>query len=276
MRRPVVRLIGTPQAGGEYVALSDPGSDEEIVHLHDYERLYRIPGLYEHVVQELLACRSPEVAADALADALGALGRAPSEIVLLDLGAGTGIVGELARGIGISSIIGLDTLDAARAACLRDRPGVYRDYLVGDLAAPPPELLTMLERQGPNALISAGALGGTHASSAALVKALGLLPTGGPVVLTIDERWTRTGAPGGFRTLLARLMASGQLRLLRRSRFQHRLSTSGTPIQYELIVAVTGSPLEFDRQAGGPRATNRYSALSVSPRESRLTIGHAH
>jgi len=215
VRLPIVRLLGPPQLDGEYLALRDPGSDEEIVHLHDYERLYRVPGLYEHVVQDLLGCRSPQVAADALADALTALGRAPSEVVLLDLGAGTGLVGELARRIGISRIVGIDALAAARAACLRDRPGVYCDYV-----------------------ISAGALGGTHASSAALVNALGLLPAGGPVVLTIDERWMQNGAPGGFRTLLASLLDSGQLRLMRRSRFRHRLSTSGTPIQYELIVAL--------------------------------------
>jgi hypothetical protein len=240
LSRTGVRLIGPPQADGEYVALSEAGSGEEIVHLHDYERLYRVPGLYEHVVQELLACRSPQVAADALADALNELGREPSEVVLLDLGAGTGIVGELASALGVPTIIGLDALDAARAACLRDRPGVYRDYLVGDLAAPPPDLLRALEHYRPTALVSAGALGGTHASGAALVNALGLLPTGAPVVFTIDERWTQTDAPGSFRRLLAGMLASDQLRVLRRSRFQHRVSTSGSPIRYELIVAVLG------------------------------------
>jgi len=247
VRRPLVRLIGPPQADGEYLALRNVGSDEEIVHLHDYERLYGVPGLYEHIVQELLACRSPQVATDALADALTELALEPSEVVLLDLGAGTGIVGELASAIGIATIVGLDALDAARTACLRDRPGIYRDYLVGDLAAPPAELLTILERHRPTALISAGALGGTHASGAALVNALALLRTANPVVFTIDERWTRTDAPGGFRTLVARLLASGQLRLLRRSRFQHRISTSGNPIYYELIVAVTGRVGPSDR-----------------------------
>jgi len=247
VRLPIVRLLGPPQLDGEYLALRDPGSDEEIVHLHDYERLYRVSGLYEHVVQELLACRSPQVAADALADALTDLALDPSEVVLLDLGAGTGIVGELASAIGISTIIGLDTLDAARTACLRDRPGIYCDYLVGDLAAPGPELLTILERHRPTALISAGALGGTHASGSALTNALALLRTASPVVFTIDERWTRTDAPAGLRTLVTRLLATDQLRLLRRSRFQHRLSTSGNPIHYELIVAVTGSPRTLRR-----------------------------
>ena len=237
---PAVRLIGPPQADGEYVALRTAGSDEEIVHLHDYERLYCVPGLYEHVVQGLLGCRSPQVAADALARELTRLAMDPAEIVLLDLGAGTGLVGELVSSIGVSSVIGLDAVAAARAASMRDRPGVYRDYLVGNLAAAPDELLARLRGHRPNALISAGALGGAHVPSAALVNALRLLPAGSPVVFTIDERWMRTDRPGGFRAPVTRLVDSGSLRLLHRSRFQHRLSTTGDPIIYELLVAVAG------------------------------------
>jgi hypothetical protein len=236
-----MRLIGPPQADGEYIGLRDPDSDEEIVHLHDYERMYRVPGLYEHVVQELLRCRSPQVAADGLADALGRLGLDPSAITLLDLGAGTGIVGELAGGLGVRTVVGMDALEAARTACLRDRPGVYRDYLVGDLAAPAPELLARLRSHRPTALVSAGAFGGSHAPPAALRGALALLPAGAPVVFTIDERWIQTDASGGFRTPVTRLLASGRLQLLCRSRFRHRLSTTGNPIWYELIVAANGS-----------------------------------
>jgi hypothetical protein len=238
---PVVRLIGPPEADGEYVALRNQDSDdEEIVHLHDYERLYRKPGLYEHIVQELLGCRSPQVAADAFADTLTALGLDPSNVTVFDLGAGTGIVGELVSANGISTIVGLDALDAARTACMRDRPGIYTDYLIGDLASPAPELLTNLERHQPTALISAGALGGTHGSGETLVNALALLPTGSPVVFTIDERWTGIDGPGGFRTVMSDALASHRLQLLRRSRFQHRASTSGNPIYYELVAAVTG------------------------------------
>ena len=42
----VVRLIGPPEADGEYVVLSNAASGEETVHLHDYDRLYATPGLY--------------------------------------------------------------------------------------------------------------------------------------------------------------------------------------------------------------------------------------
>jgi hypothetical protein len=223
------------------VALRDSGGEEEVVHLHDYERLYRVPGLYEHIVQDLLGCRSPQVAVDGLARAFAELGVDPVGVVLLDMGAGTGLVGELARELGVSEIIGLDALAAARAASLRDRPGVYRDYLIGDLAAGDPRLLADIRRHRPNALISAGAMGGTHAPPAALFNALSTLPAGSPVVFTIDERWMQTDGPGGYQAAVEGLLDSGELRLIARSRFQHRVSTTGEPIYYELVVAERGT-----------------------------------
>jgi SAM-dependent methyltransferase len=237
-----VRLIGPPEADGEYVALRQDESTEEVVHLHDYARLYAVSGLYEHVVQELLSCRSPQVAAASLERAVQRLDLEPQRLRVLDLGAGTGIVGALLRDLGFSEVIGLDALAEARVACLRDRPGVYADYLVGDLADPAPELSARLRRLRPGALIAAGAFGGTHAPARALVSALALLPRGAPVVFTIDQRWVGTDEPGGFRTPIAELTASGELSLLERTTFQHRLSTTGTPIHYDLIAAVAGGP----------------------------------
>lgn len=236
----VVRLIGPPQADGEYVGLRQPGADEEIVHLHDYERLYMLPGLYEHIVQDLLRCRSPQAAVEGLALALTRLELDPAALTLLDFGAGTGLIGGLVRALGVGAVVGLDALPAAREACLRDRPGIYLDYLVGDLASPTPQLLARLCGLHLTGLVSAGAFGGTHASAAALAQAIDLLGPGAPVVFTIDERWMRADGPGGFGTEVARLLETGRLRLLERSGFQHRLTTTGNPIQYERLVAVTG------------------------------------
>lgn len=204
-------------------------------------RLYATPGLYEHVVQDLLRCRSPQVAAAALARALAQLQLREADVRLLDLGAGTGLVGALARAAGVGSVVGIDALGAAREACLRDRPGVYDAYLVGELARPARELRTALLALSPNALVSAGAFGGTHAPATALVNAVDLLPAGAPVVFTIDVRWMLPDAPGGFARSLAELTGSGRLRLLERSRFDHRRSTSGAVIEYELVMAATGS-----------------------------------
>jgi hypothetical protein len=42
----IARLIGPPDADGEYIALGTGTSDEEIVHLHDYERIYGAPVMF--------------------------------------------------------------------------------------------------------------------------------------------------------------------------------------------------------------------------------------
>lgn len=241
VRQQDVRLIGPPEAEGEFIGLRNRGGLEEIVHLHDYARLYAVPGLYECVVQDLLGCRSPQVAVAALARSLDRLGQAAADLRLLDLGAGTGLVGELARAAGVRSVIGTDALMQAREACLRDRPGVYEAYFVGDLAQSGTDLLGRLRACSPGGLVSTGAFGGGHAGASALAKAVDMLPAGAPVVFTINERWMRVGAPDGFLLALNELVGSGRLMLLERSRFEHRRTTSGESIEYELIVATVGS-----------------------------------
>lgn len=239
----VVRLLGPPEADGEYVVLRDGTGDEaaeETVHLHDYTRFYGVPGLYEHVVQELLGCCSPQVAAQGLVRAFDELSLDPTAVTVLDLGAGTGLVGELVREAGVRAVVGLDALPAAREAALRDRPAVYRDYLVGDLARPAPELLERLRGHRIGGLVAAGAFGGTHAPASALDTALALLPAGAPVAFTIDERVIQTDGPGGFRTPVAELLTSGRFDLIERSRFHHRVTTTGEPVYYELLVGATG------------------------------------
>lgn len=232
--------MGPPEVDGEYVGLRHGAGAEEIVHIHDYQRIYATSGLYEQIVQDLLGCTSPQVVTDGLARALASCRVDPRGVRLLDIGAGTGLVGEFAAERGITDVIGLDTLKSGREACLRDRPGVYREYLVGDLSHPSEQLLAVITALSPTAITGAGAFGGTHAPPAALRVALELLPPGAPVAFTIDEKWTSTDGPGAFRTPLGELISSGALTVLERSRFQHRVSTSGTPICYELFVGITG------------------------------------
>src|ERR1700750_329751 len=145
-----VRLLGPPSVDGEYGVLGD----SELVHLHDYTRIYAVPGLYEHVVQEQLQCRSPQVAAEGFLRVVAGARLQPSSLTVLDVGAGTGLVGELLLGGGVRRVIGLDALPAAHAASTRDRPGVYSDYLIGDLASEDSTLLADLREHEPGGLVS--------------------------------------------------------------------------------------------------------------------------
>lgn len=232
-----VRLVGPPSVDGEYVVLGD----REIVHLHDYTRIYAVPGLYEHVVQEQLQCRSPQVAAEGFLRAVAGARLQPSSLTVLDVGAGTGLVGELLLRGGVTRMVGVDALPAARAASVRDRPGVYSAYLIGDLASGDSTLLADLREHGAGGLVSAGAFGGTHAPPSALVNALALLPPGAPVALTIDERWMDASDPDGFGFAVQRLMDQGDLEVVERTRFRHRITTTGEPVFYELLVGRTAS-----------------------------------
>jgi len=214
--------------------------EHEIVHLHDYPRIYAVPGLYEHVVQERLRCRSPQVAVEGFLRAATRLAMDPSSMTVLDIGSGTGLVGELAHDGGVARVIGVDSLAEARVACLRDRPGVYADYLIGDLGSRSETLPAQLGQYAFDGLISAGAFGGTHAPPAALINALSVLPVGAPVAITIDERWMDRSDPDGFGAAIERLVERGELVLMERQRFQHRITTTGEPIFYELVIATTG------------------------------------
>ena len=163
-------------------------------------------------------------------------------MTVLDVGSGTGLVGELVRGGGAARVVGVDSLAEARTACRRDRPGVYADYLIGDLGANSNSgtLSAQLRQHAVGGLISAGAFGGTHAPPSALVNALSLLPVGAPVAVTLDERWMDRSDPDGFGATVERLVEGGDLVPLERERFQHRVTTTGEPIFYDLIVARTG------------------------------------
>ncbi|MDV9179063.1 hypothetical protein R6V09_54200, partial [Streptomyces sp. W16] len=135
---------------------------------------------------------------------------------------------------------GVDALPAAREASLRDRPGVYADYVIGDFLRDDGTLREALRPYALGGLVSAGAFGGTHATPRALTNALALLPPGAPVAFTLDERWMDESDPEGFGAAVGRLVADGGLAVLERTRFQHRVTTTGEPIFYELVVGRTG------------------------------------
>lgn len=233
-----VRLLGPPVTDGEYIALGE----REMVHLHEYARIYAVPGLYEYVVQERLRCTSPQVAVVGFLRAVERLGLEPGSMTVLDVGAGTGLVGELVRRGGVGRVVGVDSLPAAREAALRDRPGVYADYVVGDFLLGD-TLREALRSYVFGGLVSAGAFGGTHATPQALENALAVLAPGAPVAFTIDERWMDESDPDGFGAAVERLVADGRFVLMERTRFQHRVTTTGEPIFYQLIVGWTADPI---------------------------------
>ncbi len=204
------------------------------VRFHDYAEIYSVPGLYEHLFYERLRCQSPAVVAELLAGAVREAGEDPSQLDVLDLGAGNGMVGEALREQGFEEITGVDITPEAGEAAERDRPGVYADYHVCDLLDPPPELAGA----SFGAMTSVAALGFGDIPPEVFSAAFDRVQDGGWVAFTIKEDFLDGGDDSGFAGLISGLLDDGAIEERGRRRYRHRLDVAGDPIHYVAVVGV--------------------------------------
>lgn len=205
------------------------------IRLDDYGALYEVPGLYEDVIYDRLLCQSPRVVVGMLLDEMKTLHQNPTGLRILDFGAGNGIVGELLRRYQVQTLVGLDILNQAQYACLRDRPGVYDRYIVADLAQPDPTLLRELARYGFNALITVAALGRGGIDSEGFAKAVRLVEDGGWVAFNVRDRNQQGDRDPVVRETVELITRQG-VEILSRSTYIHRRSLRGEPIHYRAYV----------------------------------------
>lgn len=150
--------------------------------LHDYAALYTVPGLYEAAYFLHLEGRAPHLLASVLCGVVPEVERASRRV--LDVGAGTGVVGSALHEAGFRQISGTDLEPLSALAIGRDRPGVYGCARTADLAAPSPDDLAWLAGIAPDVVTVAGAVGYGHLPVAAF-RALGrLLAPGALLALT--------------------------------------------------------------------------------------------
>ena len=162
--------------------LAEDGSLRE-TGMHDYAALYAVPGLYEAVYYLALEGRSPRLLAAALADAVPEAERPQRRV--LDVGAGTGVVGEALADAGFRRISGTDLEPASALALQRDRPEVYGAVRTLDLTALTADDRRWVEEVAPDVVTVAGAVGFGHMPVEAFVALSRLLPAGVLLALTV-------------------------------------------------------------------------------------------
>jgi SAM-dependent methyltransferase len=228
-----VRLDATPgqKQTEESLVVTHRDGRVERMRLHEYDRVYAIPGLYEEVVQRRLECESPRRLADALIGCAGGAG----ELRVFDLGAGNGVLGGELASRGVETLVGADNIPEAREAAMRDRPGLYSDYLVGD-ADELPEAADLVRERGLNALTCAAALGLGHITAETFARLWDAFPPGSWFAVSVHEALAE---PGGsdFGDYLQDLDRGEQGGIVHRERFRHRLTMAGEPIHYLAVVA---------------------------------------
>lgn len=204
--------------------------------LHDYAKIYDVPGLYEEVVYNRLKCDSPWQVCSLLEKEMEATADWNAGLRVLDFGAGNGMVGEcLADRLDCEVLIGLDIIPEAQIAAQRDRPDIYDDYYVMDLSSPKEEDLRRLNRWNLNALLTVAALGFGDIPFQGFVHAFNLIDIGGWIAFNIHDRFMSNADDTGYSAVLNGMMGNS-LDVHQVRRHCHRMAMSGDPIHYHAVI----------------------------------------
>lgn len=216
--------------------------------LHDYEEIYRIPGLYESIFVDLFQGISHRIVPNKLRGTLDEDGVALAALRCIDFGSGVGLVAEELVGIGLSAPLGIDISPAAKAAALRDRGTLYRDYLVADMARPDAATLAAITAFDANCLICVSSLNVIPA--VAFATLFNTLPVGAYLALNVLsgalEANPVADAQNGSNALVRHLFENGAAQLRSNQRYAHRLNSAKTPIFYNAIVATKVMDVETE------------------------------
>ncbi len=225
--------------------LEENGQELQLL-FHDYDELYRRPGLYEQLFYGRLKCVSPQKIVETLYLTVGTSSPPFSELRVLDLGAGNGMVGERLFEYGVARIVGLDISEIAYKALERDRPGIYDTYYVADLTNLPEDVRGGLASWNLNCLVSVAALGFGDIAVLSFIKAFNLIEDGGWIAFNIKETFMDNRDTSGFSIFVKNLILTEHLDIYHMERYQHRLSIDGRPLYYFALAGKKNNSIPSD------------------------------
>jgi len=219
---------------------------------HDYDEIYRRPGLYEQLFYNRLKCNSPSRVAEMLHRALATVREPMNELRVLDLGAGNGMMGEELKREGVARMVGADIIPEARDAALRDRPDIYDDYYVVDMTNLSEDDSESLAGWRFDCLTCVAALGFGDIPPKAFFTAMKKIRTDGWLAFNIKESFLDPTDQSGFSRLIRELIFSKYLNIHHLELYRHRLSMEGRQLfYYGMVGRLTESiPDDFLAQHG--------------------------
>lgn len=209
---------------------------EQKIRLHEYGKIYKIKGLYEYVVSHLLKCVSPEVVADLLIENVIQHEQNPTDLKVLDFGAGAGLVAEILTNKGVKSIVGIDIIEEAALAAQRDRPGVYDEYYIKDICSLSSTVRKKLANKKFNCLICVSSLAYGHILPKAFIHAFNLISNGGWIAFNLLRKFFEQRGPAGPFNIIHQIIESGILEIKITHPYRHRLLMDGSAIENVAII----------------------------------------
>jgi SAM-dependent methyltransferase len=211
------------------------GEEKQRIRFHDYTEIYQREGLYEQLFYDRLKCQSPAKVASILNASVAQANTHMSELRVLDLGAGNGMMGDELKKYGCARLVGIDIIRAARDAANRDRPGVYDAYYVQDLSDMHETEREEIASWSLDCLTTVAALGFGDIPPKVFIEAFNLIQERGWVAFNIKETFLNKSDDSGFSRLMRELIFSEYLDLNYLERYRHRLSIEGKPLYYFAI-----------------------------------------
>ncbi len=215
-----LRLDPSPGAQDQETLVVGVDGREQTMRLHEYDRVYSIPGLYEEVLRRVEYASPAKVAELLFAVA------SPGQVRALDLAAGNGVSADPLLEGGAAALVGMDLIPEARDGALRDRPDAYAEYVAGDVGAPG-LVERLVTEHGLNALVCSGGI--SHIPVQAFDVGWSAFPAGSWLVATARENLIDP-AEGPYGEYFP-----GRLDDVHTERFVHRLAFSGEPIEYTAL-----------------------------------------
>jgi len=222
-------------------------NDKKKVRFHDYDEIYKIPGLYEQVFYDRLKCNSPFKVTEILKSAIDQSRENFTEIRVLDFGAGNGMMGEAMKRHGVSRLIGADILPEAKMATERDRPDLYDAYYVLDFCKLKAGEEEELKSWNLDCFIVVAALGFGDIPAEAFMTAFNIIQSEGWVAFNIKETFLDESDRSGFSRMIREMIFSEYLDVYHLERYRHRLSMEGEPLYYYALAGRKNAniPAEF-------------------------------
>lgn len=221
---------------GEEFFIVDYNDQREKIRAHDYDKIYSVPGLYEYLFYDTYKCCSPDVVASLLKQRVDQTDMDFSDLKVLDVGAGNGMMGEQLINKGADAVLGLDIIEEALEAAERDRPGIYDNYFIEDLTRLPGDVRREIQAFEPNCLTVVAALGFDDIPPGAFVEAFNMIDKSGWVAFNIKDEFVCETDCTGFSKLIQQMEQEEIMKIQARRQYRHRLCQDGTPLHYFAIV----------------------------------------
>lgn len=222
------------------------------IRFHDYNELYKIPGLYEQLFYDRLKSISPQKVTEILQSVVSQSNYNFTELRVLDLGAGNGMMGEVLKKNGISRLVGVDIIPEAFEAVGRDRPGIYDAYYVADFCNLSDDEYQEISSWSFNCMTTVATLGFEDIPVKAFIEAFNITKSEGWIAFNIKETFLDHSDNRGFSKTIRELIFSKYLDLYHLTKYRHRLSIEGEPIYYFAIAGRKNAdvPTDFLKSKG--------------------------